>query len=309
MSIATVPLRIECQPEVLERIRLEVIDAFFAIPRGGLEVGGVLFGRQRNGVVSIEASRPVECEHASGPGFVLSERDRERLAEGIAARDLELRDLIPVGWYRSRTRSDIQVGEWDLEICRTYFAEPWHVLLVLRPEVTRPLRAAYFTRGSDGELSGGEEFEVLPAKKRALAAPEHREVIPDVVAAAPDRRRQIWAFCAFLLLCVLSLGALQFWRSPTSGADPLPLTVTDRDGSLEIRWDRKAEAIRKAASATMEITDGEMYSRVDLDRGHLQRGALFYARMAHRVDLRLTLRMPDQSFQEVYALFVRGGPP
>ncbi|MGH9659324.1 MAG: hypothetical protein ACRD96_12325, partial [Bryobacteraceae bacterium] len=107
---------------MLEPIRRSVVDAFFAIPRGGLEVGGVLFGRRDGDTVRIEAYREVECEHAAGPGFTLSARDEARLAACL--RDSPLQ---PVGWYRSRTRSPLGIGEADVATHDRHFPAPWQV--------------------------------------------------------------------------------------------------------------------------------------------------------------------------------------
>src|SRR5207249_7399944 len=83
---------------MMNRIRLAVVDAFFAIPRGGVEIGGILFGSFEPGRVLVQAFRTLECEHAAGPSFSLSEADRGRLAPLLAsaADDRELAGLVPV---------------------------------------------------------------------------------------------------------------------------------------------------------------------------------------------------------------------
>ena len=40
------PFKIEYTPHVLEDIRLAVMDAFFSLPRGGAEIGGILLRPQ-----------------------------------------------------------------------------------------------------------------------------------------------------------------------------------------------------------------------------------------------------------------------
>src|SRR5690349_15502182 len=45
------PLAVEYSPAVMDEIRLEVVRAFCAFPRGGAETGGVLFGVRENGSV------------------------------------------------------------------------------------------------------------------------------------------------------------------------------------------------------------------------------------------------------------------
>src|SRR5689334_15702897 len=96
------PFRIEYSIAVLDDIRLAVMDAFFSLPRGGVEIGGLLLGDYRDGRVSIRNSALLECEHALGPSFTLSPADETRLEQQLAGfRQDSARKL--VGWYHSHT--------------------------------------------------------------------------------------------------------------------------------------------------------------------------------------------------------------
>ena len=70
------PFVIEYTPRALDEIRLAVSDAFFSVPRGGAEIGGVLLGSWKDGRLTISGYAALDCEHAFGPSFKLSERDR-----------------------------------------------------------------------------------------------------------------------------------------------------------------------------------------------------------------------------------------
>src|SRR5260221_6043783 len=107
---------------MMNRLRMVAMDAFFAIPRGGVEIGGILFGTFEMGSVRLQAFRTVECEHASGPSFILSEADLARLAAVLvsAPEEPELAGLTPVGWFRSRTRSEISLSEADVALFDQY---------------------------------------------------------------------------------------------------------------------------------------------------------------------------------------------
>src|ERR1700756_271734 len=61
------PFKIEYATDVLEDIRLAVMDAFFSLPRGGAEIGGVLLGRHERGRVVVTDSVALGLEHAFGP--------------------------------------------------------------------------------------------------------------------------------------------------------------------------------------------------------------------------------------------------
>jgi proteasome lid subunit RPN8/RPN11 len=154
------PLLIEYSPAILDEIRLAVVDAFFSLPRGGAEVGGVLFGSHDGRRVRITAFRPMDCEHAMGPTFVLSEKDQARLRAQLEAsrKDPLLGDLEIVGWYHSHTRSDIFLSQLDLEIYSQFFPKPWQVALVMRPAGMKPLRAGFFFRDAHGEIHSAASY-------------------------------------------------------------------------------------------------------------------------------------------------------
>src|SRR5438128_2486321 len=84
-TAAACPFAIDYSPRVLDEIRLAVTDAFFSLPRGGAEIGGIFLGQQDSGRVAIVDALPMECEHAFGPSFVLSPRDLAKLGDQIAA--------------------------------------------------------------------------------------------------------------------------------------------------------------------------------------------------------------------------------
>src|SRR5215469_15178161 len=121
---------------VLEQIRLAVFDAYFIVPHGGVEIGGVLLGKYTDRQVEVLDHEPVECEYVFGPSFSLSPRDEERLRDVLAEVRNKSDGLEPVGWYHSHTRSEIFLTEADLAIHERYFPEMWQVALIARPSTT-----------------------------------------------------------------------------------------------------------------------------------------------------------------------------
>ena len=165
------PFTIEYSLRALDDIRLAVMDAFFSLPRGGAEIGGILLGQRLRRRLVIEDYLPLDCEHVSGPSFVLSPRDRDALAELLASAERDPDGLRPVGWYHSHTRSEISLSEADLGLHQRYFPEPWQVALVLKPHTFRPARAAFFFREQDGKIHGTaayQEFELAPLPVRPV---------------------------------------------------------------------------------------------------------------------------------------------
>src|SRR5437016_1566235 len=137
-SVPQCPFTIEYAPRVLDDIRLAVVDAFFSLPRGGAEIGGILLGKYEKGRLQILDFAALPCEHLSGPSFVLSPRDHTQLAEMLASARGNPKGAQPVGWYHSHTRSEIYMSEADLEIHKRYFPEPWQIALVLKPHTFHP---------------------------------------------------------------------------------------------------------------------------------------------------------------------------
>src|SRR5437016_1613898 len=97
-SVPQCPFTIEYLPRALDDIRLAVVDAFFSLPRGGAEIGGILLGKYEEGRLRIAEYAALECEHASGPSFTLSPRDLERLRDLIEAAPGKFPGLDVVGW-------------------------------------------------------------------------------------------------------------------------------------------------------------------------------------------------------------------
>jgi proteasome lid subunit RPN8/RPN11 len=165
------PFTVEYVPRVLDDIRLAVVDAFFSLPRGGAEIGGVLLGRHADARVTITDHLPMDCEHATGPSFVLSANDEAELEKLFARIKAEFPDLLPVGWYHSHTRSEIFLSDTDQALYQHFFPESWQVSLVLKPHTFQPMRCGFFFREGDGSLHAGEsynEFTLEPLPLRTV---------------------------------------------------------------------------------------------------------------------------------------------
>jgi hypothetical protein len=105
-------------------------------------------GGRRDGVLRIQAVRPIECEYANGPRFELSKRDETGLAELLQASsgDPGLAGLEPAGYHHSHTREEICLSQADVRIFNRFFPLPWQIALVVRPANHAPARAGFFFR-------------------------------------------------------------------------------------------------------------------------------------------------------------------
>jgi proteasome lid subunit RPN8/RPN11 len=190
------PVAIEYSLVVLEEIRNQVTQGFRRLSRGGIEVGGVLYGTRDGRRIRIEAVRPIACEHSRGPSFLLSEQDRAQLEQQLAeaASDPRLAPLECLGWFVSHTRGDLALTSADQETFQAYFPNPWQVTLVVRPGRGNNLRAAFFVREPDGTVRADQSYQefdfperpagVFDAPQRATRLAERGERTPPRAAAA-----------------------------------------------------------------------------------------------------------------------------
>ncbi len=159
---------------LFHEIDFAVNEGYRKIPHGGVEVGGLLFGTVEKDSTRIEAFRPIACDHASGPSFMLSEGDLERLMVQLdtAASDPELASLKPVGWFLSRTRSPLQLIERELALFDLFFPEPGMLTVMVKPERFQPTRFTFLVRDREGKVArdAGPPPVILPLPGRGTSS-------------------------------------------------------------------------------------------------------------------------------------------
>ena len=154
------PVDIEYSFIVIDEIRQVVAEGFQRLSRGGIEVGGVLYGSREGRTVRITAMREIACEHARGPTFHLSDNDRALLTTQLEREreDPRLAGMTVVGWFLSHTRSEITLQQSDLETYSKFFPQPWQVTMVIRPGRASTMRAGFFVRESDGTVKTDHSY-------------------------------------------------------------------------------------------------------------------------------------------------------
>jgi len=326
-------VRIRYLSGVMESMRRAAMEGLQRIPRRGLEIGGVLFGRHKGNVITISEWRPIHCEHAAGPGFELSASDQEKLQElfDAAAEDPELGDLEVVGWFRSRTRDGVCLEEADVRLYDDFFPAGWHVVLVMRPHIYEPAQAGFFFREADGTIqaeSSYHEFtlentrrriplgfdpsrplistEAKPAESSAPpeTAPAPRSTPPaaaepkPAAASTPRRsaRRKRWTVTKVAAAVVVVIFAIFLGLPALDSAKPAgasALNVRDVEGQLVVEWNRAAPVVREARSAFLRIADGDRQQHIALTKTELTAGSLTYQRQSGDVRFSLVLETPE----------------
>jgi len=333
-TVADSPIIIDYSLVVVEQIRHQVAEGLQRLSRGGIEVGGVLYGTHDSGTVRLLAVRSIACEHARGPGFLLSDRDRVGLNEQLAGdkNDPHLQDLVSVGWFLSHTRTEISLAESDLELYSIFFPAPWQVTLVVRPGRGGSMRAGFFVREADGTVRSDRSYlefnfpdrlagvldpppdrprerppresvdRRIPTFFRAETAapapastPEHCEPSPiaqadagpQLLATPPVRRKWPWLIAWAMVVLALVVLGLRWWM-PAS-PEPIALAVVERDGALQIEWNRAARPVIRAARGSLEIVDGSDSRTIALTPQALALGRYAYQRKSGDVEVRMSV--------------------
>lgn len=228
----------------------QVNEAYRRIPHGGVEIGGVLYGRFEPNGVAIEAFRPIECEHASGPSFVLSPNDLAKMADhfGEAQADPELKGLERVGWFVSHTRSALEMSERESEIFDRYFPGSGRVMLLVRPERFQPTRFLFSIRKPDGQTPKRDvqQAVILPLPGRASSAAPVQSI------PAPDRkeilRRQSPPERPITTEFELSPPPAPSANAPSLPLPPPPLPVSEPVPTVDDIRRRRSEHLRSSIS-------------------------------------------------------------
>lgn len=187
---------------VFHDIDFVVNEGFRRIPHGGIEVGGVLYGEIDGHRVAIRGFRPIECEHASGPSFNLSESDLAKLVRQVSEsrQDPELEQWAPVGWFISHTRSPLKITAREAAIFDQIFPGPGKITVLVKPERFQPTRFGFLVRDENGftpnDATGTAIILPLPGHTEAtgngplpsLPAPITPAPAPSPAAQAPATR-------------------------------------------------------------------------------------------------------------------------
>jgi len=320
---------IECAPAVLNAACMAAMTGLRKLAKGGLEVGGLLFGKRANGLIRILASRPIECEHRLGPSFVLSERDRALLQNVLLGfrSDSELAPLELLGCYFSHSRHGAALTERDVELCQQYFPKPDQIALLLIPSLSGVVRGTLLARDAQGALIPCHAFEhselgqlrreiqhpsmrvestptgrvtaaakLEPPSATATVTPTQKPRKPETmqpVGPASIRCRAGGRSRASQLRISLLAGfliALLCWPNRAIPVTQVPLTFTDSNGDLVIRWDTTGPIIRTAFLGMMEIRDGQQQPvHLSIGPDVLRRGWITYQRRSDLVRISFTL--------------------
>ena len=306
--------------DVVSRLSLEAMEAFKAVPRRGLEIGGLLLGDIQPGSIYIRDFEPVESEHRAGPSYKLSETDTRHFEEALS------RHPDAVGIYRTQTRDDsLSLQEDDANFFRNHFTVPGRVFMLVHPAT----REAAFFLPNDTGLDPVHVFPFHPSELQNEPNSAPPRVPANLPIARPASRSVVrWIIPVAAVLCGMGAGALLYgYLHPVQNAPVLadgtkPISAADaqaaqpghvalkvqRDGSsIRLYWDRNSSVIRNAAKAILYISDGEHQSQLNLDPSELNSGLVSYWPESKDVTFRLEVFAAGHSTDD--SIRVVGGSP
>lgn len=183
---------------VVDRIASEALRGLSALPRRGMEVGGILLGRVTAGAsaatIHIEDAVPFDCEHLYGPNFHLSPKDRDALSELLSGiNSKRSRPLTAIGLYRTHTRGDLELTAEDVELLDAFFPSAHALCLMVKPFATKPAEAGFFIRTS-GRFRPGPPGSTFVFRRKEMgggatprgAAAPHADPAAEPAAPAPE---------------------------------------------------------------------------------------------------------------------------
>ena len=140
--------------EAIDRLAAAAMEGFKAVPRRGLEVGGLLLGRVEGDCVVVEDIEAVDSEHQRGPSWLLSEKDKQLLSATIARVNDDANGLRLVGLYRSQTRAGFAPADEDVTLMREYSSGDRPVFLLVKPEAVGRSTALFAAGNGLQAISG-----------------------------------------------------------------------------------------------------------------------------------------------------------
>ncbi len=304
--------RILLSEQAVRGLRTLAIEGFVALPRRGVEVGGILLGEPRGGEMQIEGFEEAPCEHRYGPSYALSASDRAKQGEMLAARS----GVTPrvMGFFRSFTSRDPVIEEADETFVREHFPRGDFVYLMLQPQSAENCVAS-FRFFHDGQLLPGTEDPPVafdPAQMPVAEPAVEKKPVPSLPpphrtrmeekerewadapawAAEPVPRRSRWWIPALICLVAGISGAAvyEIWATTRQPRwTELHLDARPVGGRLEVSWDANAPRALDATRGLLAVADGDTHHDIALDLAQIRAGTYTYLPSHGDVAVRMVL--------------------
>lgn len=156
-----------------------------------------------------------------------------------------------------------------------------------------------------------------PAKLEPAPAVIPVKAEEPVLAAAeePAKRGKIWLWAAIVVVLLLAVGGYYVYRQRTGAPEVKPadtglaLKVERNAGQLVLSWNRNADLVKTAQTATLTITDGDHTEDVPIDVGQLRGGSVVYAPITNDVSFKLEVNDQKRGVSKSESVRVLAGRP
>lgn len=155
--------------DALDRMLVDIMRGFGAVPKRGAEVGGILLGaveRNEGRVIRVEDYVAVPIQYRRGPSYLMSVDDIGAFEAALERARAEGK-WKPVGFFRSHTREAPGLTEEDRRFCAEYFPGDDDIVLLIRPYATKVSTAGFIAR-RDGQFPLGDPAVEFPFRRREL---------------------------------------------------------------------------------------------------------------------------------------------
>jgi periplasmic protein TonB len=146
-------------PALYETLRAEAFAGLKALPKRGLEIGGILTQAGAENASVMDGFELLPCDHLYGPGYQLSPADIERFQ--ARCREIETTNEVHIAcFFRSCTRDEFEVTPDDLYIVSELVSDRAGIVLI-KPFPTGSAIFRFFRPAGENKWDRFREFEVL----------------------------------------------------------------------------------------------------------------------------------------------------
>ncbi len=131
---------------------------------------------------------------------------------------------------------------------------------------------------------------------------------PSGPAKARSGKKWFWLAAAVIVIAGLAVTGARFLASSMTN-ETIALSVLEREGQLDIEWNRQAAPVSKAVGGTLEIADGQQTRTIPLKPADLALGKFSYKRDSGDIQVRMIVDEPDGKKVQEASRFLGPAPP
>ena len=263
------------RPGLLEQIRCYVGITHIGRSGKGADVGGLLFGYSRGGVMQVMTWRPISRDKDAKAHFRLNGKDERNFQTllGVSKSDRGLKGMEVLGWFRSRTDGETGLDETDVRFHEKFFAARHQLAMIIRPSNDHPAEAAVYAKNAEGNfvLSGPLAMADTKANAAEWGATEEEAVVRQRKATWMQDGLALLAGVALMLAVILAMQWNHQQDMAASLRDELGFEVELDDAGVKARWNPASATIQKAENAHLQFGRERMQlSHSELTQGYVR---------------------------------------